>query len=126
MYRGGARYLKALRSHATPSRQERARWPPRPPPPQAASPLPAAGPNDGCCQCCQPGSHIPLHLTSGRRQAPVTPGRPKLAIFGRLMNASGSCSGGLSYQDVLVLSVSGFVFGRESLLCTGLLKDLAE
>jgi len=75
---------------------------------------------------CLPGSHIPLHLTSGRRQAPVTPGRPKLAIFGRLMNASGSCGGGLSYQDVLVLRVSGLVFGRESLLCTGLLKDLAD
>ncbi len=56
----------------------------------------------------------------------MTPGRPKLAIFGGLRNASGSCGGALSYQDVLVLSVSGFVFGRESLLCTGLLKDLAE
>jgi len=33
---------------------------------------------------------------------------------------------GLSYQDVLVLRVSGLVFGRESLLCTGLLKDLAD
>jgi len=34
--------------------------------------------------------------------------------------------GPLCYQDVLVLRVSGFVFGRESLPCTGLLKDLAD
>jgi hypothetical protein len=42
------------------------------------------------------------------------------------MNASELCGGALSYQDVLVLRVSGLVFGRESLLCTGLLKDLAD
>ncbi len=42
------------------------------------------------------------------------------------MNASESCGGAQSYQYVLVLRVSGFVFGREWLLCTGLLKDLAD
>ena len=42
------------------------------------------------------------------------------------MNASESCGGAQCYQDVLVLPVSGFVFGREWLPCTGLLKDLAD
>ncbi len=51
---------------------------------------------------------------------------PNPVIFGGLRNASELCGGAQSYQDVLVLRVSGFVFGRESLPCTGLLKDLAD
>lgn len=42
------------------------------------------------------------------------------------MDASESCGGAQCYQDVLVLRVSGFVFRRGSLPCTGLLKDLAD
>ena len=47
-------------------------------------------------------------------------------IIGRLMNVSESCGGAQCYQDVLVLRVSGFVFGRGLLPCTGLSKDLAD
>ena len=75
---------------------------------------------------CQQGSHIPLHLTSGRRQAPVTPCPPESAHLRGIEECVGIVQWRASYQDVLVLSVSGLVFGRESLPCTGLLKDLAD
>ncbi len=125
MYRGLARYLKALRSHATPlasgagplaaspPRRRPAPYPQRVPTMVVANELSA-----GFTHSAAPD----IWQTTGSGDA----GPPETGHLRGIEECVRIVRWRASYQDVLVLRVSGLVFGRESLPCTGLLKDLAD